>query len=100
MPDSAGSIPVLSRRTSDNTVEGLREVAGAFKSAAAADFQDRKIGFPEQDAGAGDPVVDQILDGREMQHSFKAAQTLSFTDVGMRCQLGNGDRPGIIFLQV
>lgn len=95
-----GIFSVLCRRMSGNLPEGFCKVAWTFETAEAADFKNRKIRFAQQDAGACDPVMDQILDRRKMQHLLEAAQAFTLTDTGVCGKFGDSDAARVVFLQV
>lgn len=97
---SPPSSPVSCGRASHMLAEGFGEVAGALEAAGAGDFQDGLVGILQKNAGPGDPVADQVLDGGEAQQFAEAAQAFPLADIGVGCQLRHRDGAVIIFLEI
>ncbi len=78
--------------------EGFGEIAGIFKAAEATDLQNRLLRMAQKEAGPGNAVVNQVLHGGDAQDFPEGAEAFPLADIGMICQMGQGDVAGLVCL--
>ena len=54
----------------------------------------------QKEAGPGNAVVNQVLHGGDPQDFPEGAEAFPLADIGMICQLGQGDGAGIVGLKI
>lgn len=83
-----------------NASECFGEVAHFLEAAQGADFGDFQVGGDQEGGGLLDAELAQILDGGRAEHGAEAAEAFAFADGGAGGDLGAGDFPGVVLVDV